>query len=213
MDEDGLSAARDDADDEPASDPDHDAESNASAETAGTPAEERTSDETLEGSEATSGESGSVDADGGEEATGGEQPTDNEAGDRPTGGDVDDGPTSGEANDDRPSNDDREDEAEVETESSSMPSVPDTEPEASDVPEDVQKYARFKKMDGAQYDRVYKIVSRGARTACAGVPGPARQHALCHKRLFQVSERQPCRSAAVVGGASSRRPSWRPDIW
>ncbi|OVE83818.1 DUF5806 family protein [Natronolimnobius baerhuensis] len=35
-----------------------------------------------------------------------------------------------------------------------MPGVPDPEPEDSDVPEDVQKYARFKKMDGAQYDRV-----------------------------------------------------------
>ncbi|MFP8952105.1 DUF5806 family protein [Natrialbaceae archaeon A-arb3/5] len=35
-----------------------------------------------------------------------------------------------------------------------MPGVPDPEPEESDVPEDVQKYARFTKMDGAQYDRV-----------------------------------------------------------
>ncbi|WP_049922362.1 DUF5806 family protein [Halopiger djelfimassiliensis] len=35
-----------------------------------------------------------------------------------------------------------------------MPNVPDPEPETSDVPEDVRKYARFKKMDGAQYDRV-----------------------------------------------------------
>ncbi|SEQ89207.1 DUF5806 family protein [Natrinema salaciae] len=36
----------------------------------------------------------------------------------------------------------------------SMPGVPDPEPQERDVPEDVQKYARFKKMDGAQYDRV-----------------------------------------------------------
>ncbi|SEW23556.1 DUF5806 family protein [Natrinema salifodinae] len=35
-----------------------------------------------------------------------------------------------------------------------MPGVPDPEPQESDVPEDVRKYARFKKMDGAQYDRV-----------------------------------------------------------
>ncbi|RKD93376.1 DUF5806 family protein [Halopiger aswanensis] len=41
---------------------------------------------------------------------------------------------------------------------SSMPGVPDPEPEESDVPEDVQKYARFKKMDGAQYDRVNEFL-------------------------------------------------------
>ncbi|RQH03443.1 DUF5806 family protein [Natrarchaeobius oligotrophus] len=39
-----------------------------------------------------------------------------------------------------------------------MPGVPDPEPEESDVPEDVQKYARFKKMDGAQYDRVNEFL-------------------------------------------------------
>ena len=36
----------------------------------------------------------------------------------------------------------------------SMPGVPDPEPEDDDVPDDVQKYARFTKMDGAQYERV-----------------------------------------------------------
>jgi len=36
----------------------------------------------------------------------------------------------------------------------SMPGVPDPDPQENDVPDDVQKYARFKKMDGAQYDRV-----------------------------------------------------------
>ncbi|AEH36386.1 DUF5806 family protein [Halopiger xanaduensis] len=41
---------------------------------------------------------------------------------------------------------------------SSMPGVPDPEPEESDVPEDVRKYARFKKMDGAQYDRVNEFL-------------------------------------------------------
>ncbi|ELY64948.1 DUF5806 family protein [Natrinema versiforme] len=40
----------------------------------------------------------------------------------------------------------------------SMPGVPDPEPEANDVPEDVQKYARFTKMDGAQYDRVNEFL-------------------------------------------------------
>ncbi|GAB3667754.1 DUF5806 family protein [Halopiger thermotolerans] len=40
----------------------------------------------------------------------------------------------------------------------SMPGVPDPEPEESDVPEDVRKYARFKKMDGAQYDRVNEFL-------------------------------------------------------
>ncbi|MGQ3412539.1 DUF5806 family protein [Natrinema sp. LN54] len=40
----------------------------------------------------------------------------------------------------------------------SMPGVPDPEPEASDVPEDIQKYARFTKMDGAQYDRVNEFL-------------------------------------------------------
>ncbi|APX97332.1 DUF5806 family protein [Natronorubrum daqingense] len=147
MDEDGLSAARDDADDEPASDPDHDAESpsesNASAVAADTPAEKGTSDETLESTDERSGESDAVDADGDEVATG---------------GDADDTRPTDDANDARLADDDREDEAEVEPESASMPSVPDTEPEASDVPEDVQKYARFKKMDGAQYDRVNEFL-------------------------------------------------------
>ena len=36
----------------------------------------------------------------------------------------------------------------------SMPGVPDPDPQENDVPDDVQKYARFTKMDGAQYDRV-----------------------------------------------------------
>ncbi|AFZ72497.1 DUF5806 family protein [Natronobacterium gregoryi] len=39
-----------------------------------------------------------------------------------------------------------------------MPGVPDAEREESDVPEDVQKYARFKKMDGAQYERVNEFL-------------------------------------------------------
>ncbi|WP_293032443.1 DUF5806 family protein [Natronococcus sp.] len=39
-----------------------------------------------------------------------------------------------------------------------MPNVPDPEPEGSDVPEDVQKYARFTKMDGAQYERVNEFL-------------------------------------------------------
>ena len=40
----------------------------------------------------------------------------------------------------------------------SMPGVPDPEPQESDVPEDVQKYARFTKMDGAQYERVNEFL-------------------------------------------------------
>ncbi|WP_265109720.1 DUF5806 family protein [Halosolutus halophilus] len=40
----------------------------------------------------------------------------------------------------------------------SMPGVPDPGPEANDVPEDVRKYARFTKMDGAQYDRVNEFL-------------------------------------------------------
>ncbi|WP_193364813.1 DUF5806 family protein [Natrialba taiwanensis] len=44
------------------------------------------------------------------------------------------------------------------TSAGSMPGVPDTEPEESDIPDDVQKYARFKKMDGAQYDRVNEFL-------------------------------------------------------
>ncbi|WP_137288018.1 DUF5806 family protein [Natronorubrum halophilum] len=40
----------------------------------------------------------------------------------------------------------------------SMPGVPDPEPQENDVPEDVQKYARFTKMDGAQYDRVNEFL-------------------------------------------------------
>ncbi|RZV12241.1 hypothetical protein BDK88_1135 [Natrinema hispanicum] len=40
------------------------------------------------------------------------------------------------------------------TDEAAMPGVPDPDPQENDVPDDVQKYARFKKMDGAQYDRV-----------------------------------------------------------
>ncbi len=40
----------------------------------------------------------------------------------------------------------------------SMPGVPDPEPQENDVPADVRKYARFKKMDGAQYDRVNEFL-------------------------------------------------------
>ncbi|WP_226040120.1 DUF5806 family protein [Natrinema sp. DC36] len=40
----------------------------------------------------------------------------------------------------------------------SMPGVPDPEPQEHDVPEDVRKYARFKKMDGAQYERVNEFL-------------------------------------------------------
>ncbi len=40
----------------------------------------------------------------------------------------------------------------------SMPGVPDPEPQDDDVPEDVRKYARFTKMDGAQYDRVNEFL-------------------------------------------------------
>ncbi|WP_049928706.1 DUF5806 family protein [Halopiger goleimassiliensis] len=39
-----------------------------------------------------------------------------------------------------------------------MPNVPDPEAEDSDVPEDVRKYARFKKMDGAEYERVNEFL-------------------------------------------------------
>ncbi|QLG50144.1 DUF5806 family protein [Natrinema halophilum] len=41
---------------------------------------------------------------------------------------------------------------------SSMPAVPDPDPQENDVPEDVQKYARFKKMDGAEYERVNEFL-------------------------------------------------------
>ncbi|QCW04639.1 DUF5806 family protein [Natrinema pallidum] len=40
----------------------------------------------------------------------------------------------------------------------SMPGVPDPDPQESDVPDDVRKYARFKKIDGAQYDRVNEFL-------------------------------------------------------
>ncbi|AXR79556.1 DUF5806 family protein [Natrarchaeobaculum sulfurireducens] len=39
-----------------------------------------------------------------------------------------------------------------------MPDVPEPESETSDVPEEIRKYARFKKMDGAQYDRVNEFL-------------------------------------------------------
>ncbi|AFO55426.1 DUF5806 family protein [Natrinema sp. J7-2] len=40
----------------------------------------------------------------------------------------------------------------------SMPGVPDPDPQEHDVPDDVRKYARFKKIDGAQYDRVNEFL-------------------------------------------------------
>ncbi|WP_222920257.1 DUF5806 family protein [Natrinema sp. SYSU A 869] len=40
----------------------------------------------------------------------------------------------------------------------SMPGVPDPDPQENDIPDDVQKYARFTKMDGAQYDRVNEFL-------------------------------------------------------
>ena len=67
-----------------------------------------------------------------------------------TDGTVDDGPV-GDA-DDR--DDARVDEGETGNANDASPGVPDPEPEENDVPEDVRKYARFTKMDGAQYDRV-----------------------------------------------------------
>nr|WP_250139612.1 DUF5806 family protein [Halosolutus amylolyticus] len=48
--------------------------------------------------------------------------------------------------------------ASADDEAGTMPGVPDPDPEESDVPEDVRKYARFKKMDGAQYDRVNEFL-------------------------------------------------------
>ncbi|MHC3439702.1 DUF5806 family protein [Natrialbaceae archaeon A-gly3] len=59
------------------------------------------------------------------------------------GPDADRAPTGEEASDER-----------------SMPGVPDpgAVEEADDVPEDVRKYARFQKMDGAQYDRVNEFL-------------------------------------------------------
>ncbi len=46
---------------------------------------------------------------------------------------------------------------EADSDEGPMPGVPDPTPE-SEVPEDVRKYARFKKMDGAQYDRVNEFL-------------------------------------------------------
>ncbi|WP_121743801.1 DUF5806 family protein [Natronorubrum halophilum] len=48
--------------------------------------------------------------------------------------------------------------ASADDDDASMPGVPDPEPQENDVPEDVQKYARFTKMDGAQYDRVNEFL-------------------------------------------------------
>ncbi|WP_436346694.1 DUF5806 family protein [Natronorubrum sp. FCH18a] len=117
MDDDGLNAARADAESEPASDADHDAES---------PPESESRSETRE-----------TDPDA--------------AGDGP---DTDDD-AAGDDTDDAASPDNGDDEA---SSNETMPGVPDPEPEASDVPEDVQKYARFTKMDGAQYDRVNEFL-------------------------------------------------------
>ncbi|QLK24804.1 DUF5806 family protein [Natrinema zhouii] len=44
------------------------------------------------------------------------------------------------------------------TDDASMPGVPDPEPQENDVPEDVRKYAKFTKMDGAQYERVNEFL-------------------------------------------------------
>ncbi|OLZ42166.1 hypothetical protein A6E15_14835 [Natrinema saccharevitans] len=48
--------------------------------------------------------------------------------------------------------------ADEDSDGGSMPGVPDPDPQDDGVPEDVQKYARFKKMDGAQYDRVNEFL-------------------------------------------------------
>ncbi|AHF98523.1 hypothetical protein HALLA_06380 [Halostagnicola larsenii XH-48] len=60
------------------------------------------------------------------------------------------------ADEGRDAADEADDPASVEQ---SMPGVPDPdEADGNDVPTDVQKYARFQKMDGAQYDRVNEFL-------------------------------------------------------
>ncbi|WP_440766860.1 DUF5806 family protein [Natronorubrum sp. DTA7] len=114
MDDDGPNAARVDAEPEPASDADRDAEP---------PAESNAQSETPETDAATSAEDAATSVE-------------------------DDGAVAASA-------DDNADAADTD---GPMPNVPDPEPEESDVPEDVQKYARFTKMDGAQYDRVNEFL-------------------------------------------------------
>ncbi|MCU4741041.1 DUF5806 family protein [Halobacteria archaeon AArc-m2/3/4] len=70
-----------------------------------------------------------------------------------------------ETGDDRTPADERDtdgsnDEADETNANGPMPGVPDPDAvdEEDEVPEDVQKYARFQKMDGAQYDRVNEFL-------------------------------------------------------
>ena len=65
-----------------------------------------------------------------------------------------DGANAARVDDNTESSVDDEEPADAGGSEASMPGVPDPEPVADDPPDDVQKYARFKKMDGAQYDRV-----------------------------------------------------------
>ncbi|MDF9747484.1 DUF5806 family protein [Natrinema salsiterrestre] len=62
------------------------------------------------------------------------------------------------SSDDERTADTGEDERAADTGDGPTPGVPDPEPQENDVPEDVQKYARFTKMDGAQYDRVNEFL-------------------------------------------------------
>ena len=82
----------------------------------------------------------------------------NEQLDRSVGPDGDAEGTSGGGQDDDESTATTEETASETGSENAMPGVPEPEPEETDVPEDVQKYARFKKMDGAQYDRVNEFL-------------------------------------------------------
>ncbi|APW96742.1 hypothetical protein CHINAEXTREME_02650 [Halobiforma lacisalsi AJ5] len=85
----------------------------------------------------------------------GNETTDRSNADNPGPVDADD---SGDVDDESAATNPDATESATESSNDSMPGVPDPEPQDDDVPEDVQKYARFKKMDGAQYDRVNEFL-------------------------------------------------------
>lgn len=85
----------------------------------------------------------------------GNETTDRSNADNPGPADADD---SGDVDDESAATNPDATESATESSNDSMPGVPDPEPQDDDVPEDVRKYARFKKMDGAQYDRVNEFL-------------------------------------------------------
>ena len=155
MDEDGPNATRLEAETESAADAEGDgdvADADATSDATTVSDADAVLDSDASGSEAAS------DSDTAPDSTAPAEPTDTDpAGD----GDAADGDATDDSAGDATDGDDDASGHESEPEDTgggSMPGVPDPEPQENDVPEDVRKYARFTKMDGAQYERVNEFL-------------------------------------------------------